>query len=406
MVKLSANLKAAFDRAFPERQIYHRSGGTVRYISISPWQQAILTAGLTALAGWTIFATANFVLAGPGAGGAAGDGRELARYERWVQDLRARESLQRTLLEERGRETEQLEKKQRFLEDLLNEMREEEGQKLSSLEGDGAALMVEATIEEADQRQSRETRFSLANSGVAAARGTTKAIEADMNRLFAQMEDLAAERAERARGILVLTQVAGDRIGGPVEGPMGGPLAAVGSLASAGAESGLPSDKAFVTRLTQARARIAEMKHYERVVRALPLADPVGVAYRYTSPYGIRVDPFTKRPAAHWGVDFAAYRNAPIVAAGPGRVTHAGPRGGYGLMVEIDHGHGFRSRYGHLRAYTVKKGDTISTGDLVGRMGSTGRSTGDHLHYEVWYNDKPYDPMKFLKAGRHVPEDQ
>ena len=102
MAKWSANLKAAFNKAFPERQIYHRSGGTVRYISVSPWQQAIFAAGIAALAGWTIFATGSFVLSGGGSALSGNpDGRELAKYERWVQELRAKDALSRSLLEER-----------------------------------------------------------------------------------------------------------------------------------------------------------------------------------------------------------------------------------------------------------------------------------------------------------------
>ena len=399
MTKLSANLKAAFDRAFPERQIYHRSGGTVRYISVSPWQQAIMAAGVTALAGWTVFATASFVFGGGETTLAGGEGKERARYERWVQDLRARESLQRTLLEERSRETADLEKKQKALEELLNEMREDDGQKLYALEGDGASLMVEASIEEADRRQSREEYLMSGGLNVPAARGTSKAIEQDIYRLFDLMEDHAAERAERARGVLMLTAVGTDNI--LASSNIGGPEVSMGSLTSSASDWSI-SDQDFMTRIFQARARIAEMKYYEKVVDSLPLGEPVSVPYRYTSPYGIRVDPFTKRPSPHMGVDLAAYRNAPIVTTGPGSVSYAGARSGYGLLVEVDHGHGFKSRYGHLRSITVSKGDTIRIGDLVGRMGSTGRSTGDHLHYEVWYNGRPYDPNKFLKAGRHV----
>lgn len=398
MAKWSSNLKATFDRAFPERQIYHRSGGTVRYISVSPWQQAMMAAGATAIAGWTIFATASFVFGGGETTVAGGEGKELAKYERWVQDLRARESLQRTLLEERSKETADLEKKQKALEDLLNEMREDDGQKLSALEGDGADILVEASIEEADRRQSRDGYMITAGLGVQAPRGTPKAIEQDIYRLFDLMEDHAAERAERARGVIMLTAVGTDSM--ITSGGVGGPEVSMGALTSS--SEWAVGDQDFMTRIFQARARIAEMKHYERMVNSLPLGQPVGVAYRYTSPYGIRIDPFTKRPQPHMGVDLAAYRDAPIITTGPGTVTYAGPRSGYGMLVEVDHGHGFKSRYGHLRSITVSKGDKVELGDLVGRMGSTGRSTGDHLHYEVWYNGKPYDPNKFLKAGRHV----
>lgn len=399
MAKWSSNLKAAFDRAFPERQIYHRSGGTVRYISVSPWQQAMMATGVAAVAGWTVFATASFVFSGNSAGVPGGEGKELAKYERWVQDLRARESLQRTLLEERSKETADLEKKQQALEELLNEMREDDGQKLSALEGNGASLLVEASIEEADRRQSRDAYLTTAGFSVPAPRGTAKAIEQDIYRLFNHMEDLAAERAERARGVLMLTNVGTDTL--LASNGVGGPEVSMGTLTSSASEWSF-GDKVFMNRILQARARIAEMKHYEKVIKDLPLGEPVGVPYRYTSPYGVRIDPFTKRPSPHMGTDMAAYRDAPIITTGPGKVSYAGARSGYGLLVEVDHGHGFKSRYAHLRSITVSKGDTVATGDLVGRMGSTGRSTGDHLHYEVWYNGKPYDPMKFLKAGRHV----
>jgi murein DD-endopeptidase MepM/ murein hydrolase activator NlpD len=401
MAKWSSNLKATFDRAFPERQIYHRSGGTVRYISVSPWQQAMMAAGAAAVASWTVFATASFVFSGSAEAGGTGDSKDLAKYERWVQDLRARESLQRTLLEERSKETADLEKKQKALEDLLNEMREDDGQKLSALEGDGASLLVEASIEEADRRQSRDASIMSAGLSAPVARGTPQAIETDIYRLFDLMEDHAAERAERARGVLALTAVGTDNLLSATG--VGGPEVSLGALTSSSEWSILDQD--FMTRIFQARARIAEMKHYEKVVKSLPLGKPVSVAYRYTSPYGVRVDPFTKRPSMHMGVDLAAYRDAPIVSTGPGKISFAGARSGYGLLVEVDHGHGFKSRYGHLRSITVSKGDSVDNGDLVGRMGSTGRSTGDHLHYEVWYNGKPYDPNKFLKAGRHVHKD-
>ena len=98
-----------------------------------------------------------------------------------------------------------------------------------------------------------------------------------------------------------------------------------------------------------------EERRIGKCLASLPLGEPVSVPFRYTSPYGIRIDPFTKRPSPHMGVDMAAYRDAPIVTTGPGKVSYAGARSGYGLLVEVDHGHGFKSRYGHLRSITVSK---------------------------------------------------
>ncbi len=88
----------------------------------------------------------------------------------------------------------------------------------------------------------------------------------------------------------------------------------------------------------------------------------------------------------------------------PGVVVWAGPQGGYGNMVEVDHGMGVRTRYGHLSAVLVRRGAHIGRGDTVGRLGSTGRSTGPHVHYEVWLDNRVRDPAKFLEAGRHVLE--
>ena len=405
MAKWHANLKAAFDRAFPERQIYHRSGGTVRYISISPWQQVICAGGAAAVAGWTIFLTASFALGGATPGIASNpDDRELAKYERWVQELRAKDALSRSLLEERTdafeKETAEWEDRQKALEELFEQLKGEEDLEVSALKGDKAGLLVKASIEEADERQSREPTMINAVFDAEATRVSFKNLKRDQHRILNEAEDLAIKRAEQARSVLQLTSIGSDRIMSTAE--MGGPVVSMANFASTANSGPATEESTFYMRLAQTQARVTEMRYYEQIVKNLPLSDPVGVPYRLTSDYGMRVDPFTKRPGWHNGLDFAAYRNAPIVAAGPGEITYAGARSGYGRLVEVDHGFGFKSRYGHLRSITVKKGDTVEIGDLVGKMGTTGRSTGDHLHFEVWFNGKPYDPMKFLKAGRHV----
>ncbi len=409
MAKWSANLKAAFNKAFPERQIYHRSGGTVRYISVSPWQQAIFAAGVTAIVGWTIFATGSFVLGGSSSALSGNpDGRELAKYERWVQELRAKDALSRSLLEERTdafqKETVEWEERQKSLEDLYKQLKGEDDLETSSLKGDGSALLVEASIEEADSRQSREPVRITAQFETASSRGSVKSLKMNQERILDEAEEIATERTERARGILALTTIGSNRIIASSE--TGGPFISLANATAGRDLTGLSlADATFYNRLAQTQARVAEMIYYEDIVSSLPLGIPVGVPYRLTSNYGVRVDPFNKRPGWHNGIDMAAYHGAPIVAAGPGVVSYAGPRAGYGRLVEIDHGHGFKSRYGHLSGTTVKKGDTVEVGDLVGKMGTTGRSTGDHLHFEVWFNGKPYDPIEFLKAGRHVHEE-
>ena len=133
----------------------------------------------------------------------------------------------------------------------------------------------------------------------------------------------------------------------------------------------------------------------------LPLAVPVHY-YKPTSDFGPRIDPINKRKAFHAGLNFGAPAGTRVHATLPGRVIKAGNKGPYGLVVEIDHGNGFRTRYGHLKSIKVKRGEEIDFHDIIGTVGSSGRSTGPHLHYEVWYDGKVQDPSNFTKSGKYL----
>lgn len=134
---------------------------------------------------------------------------------------------------------------------------------------------------------------------------------------------------------------------------------------------------------------------------ALPFGNPApgrGISSRF----GNRLDPFLGRLALHAGVDFQAETGADVHSTGAGTVSFAGNSGGYGNMVEVDHGQGITTRYGHMSEILVKPGDNVNLGDVLGKAGSTGRSTGPHVHYEVRLNDIPVDPMRFLVAGSEL----
>lgn len=115
-----------------------------------------------------------------------------------------------------------------------------------------------------------------------------------------------------------------------------------------------------------------------------------------SSYYGIRKDPFSGLPATHKGIDFAGKEGSAVIATGAGVVTWAGERYGYGNLVEIDHGHGMKSRYGHNKAVLVTVGEVVTKGMEIAVMGSTGRSTGPHVHYEILKNGKQIDPLKYV----------
>ena len=184
---------------------------------------------------------------------------------------------------------------------------------------------------------------------------------------------------------------------------MGGPAVSFSTLMSG--QFATPEEERFAVRVAQVAARMEEARYFEDLVNNLPLATPIGIPSRVTSPFGMRIDPFRKRPSWHGGIDMGAGWNAPIVAAGPGKVVYAGTKSGYGRVVDVDHGGGFVSRYAHLKRIVAKKGQEVEIGDKLGTMGSTGRSTGPHLHYEVLFHGKQYNPVEFIKAGKHVHED-
>lgn len=139
----------------------------------------------------------------------------------------------------------------------------------------------------------------------------------------------------------------------------------------------------------------------QSAVRSLPIGAPVS-SYSLASHFGARRDPFNGQMAMHSGIDMAAPTGTEIKARAPGKVVFAGRNGVYGNMVEIDHGHGLRTRYGHMSQITVRQGQTVAARDRLGAVGSTGRSTAPHLHYEVLFNGRTLDPRKFVEAKQHV----
>jgi hypothetical protein len=162
-------------------------------------------------------------------------------------------------------------------------------------------------------------------------------------------------------------------------------------------------DAAFNATYLGASAVLGQLSDLSFEMRHIPLTVPVGGAgFDRTSGFGARIDPFTRRYAFHSGIDFAGPYGAQVHATAPGTVIFVGNRGGYGNMVEIDHGLGIHTRYGHLSSITVRVGAKIDKGAAIGRVGSTGRSTGPHVHYEVWYDDVVRNPSNFIEAGRHV----
>lgn len=155
------------------------------------------------------------------------------------------------------------------------------------------------------------------------------------------------------------------------------------------------------SKLQNLENRLSYSESLQTVVKKMPFAVPLH-GYYITSTYGKRRDPMNRRWAMHYGLDFGSTPKAPVYVTAPGTVTFAGWRGNFGKMIEVDHGAGIKTRYAHMSKLDVKVGQEVQFGNKIGLMGSTGRSTGNHLHYEVLFRDKGLDPMQFIKAGRYV----
>ncbi|MBU6525514.1 peptidoglycan DD-metalloendopeptidase family protein [Methylocystis sp. MJC1] len=219
-------------------------------------------------------------------------------------------------------------------------------------------------------------------------------VERDQARRLSGIVRPALEAATRLRQAFDIAGVSVDRYIKPRHKDaalaVGGPFVAAPARAT---------DSLFERDLAAAQSAVATLDGLRRALPTTPLRKPLTGELQLTSTFGYRTDPFFGRPALHSGVDLREDYGAPVKATAAGTVSVAGPQGGYGNLVEIDHGGGMSTRYGHLSAINVFPGQPVGPGAVVGRVGSTGRSTGPHLHYEVRIDGEAVDPSRFLKAA-------
>jgi len=211
------------------------------------------------------------------------------------------------------------------------------------------------------------------------------------------IDDLTIRTNDNISNLERVITVAGLDVSAFVESPsdtetgQGGPFIAI---------SNMPGEE-LKSRLSVLDGRLMHLESLQQTMQRMPFASPL-TAYYITSKYGKRHDPINNRWSMHYGVDLGGTLKTPVYSTAPGKVTYAGRKGKYGRMIEIDHGDGIISRFAHLNKILVKKGQTVEFYEKIGLLGSSGRSTGPHLHYEVVVAKKPMDPMNFIKAGRYV----
>jgi murein DD-endopeptidase MepM/ murein hydrolase activator NlpD len=242
------------------------------------------------------------------------------------------------------------------------------------------------------------TTGSIDDPAAADAMDTMALVESSLDYVaadqVAMIDDVAAAAADRSKRIATVLK----EIGRPL------PRSARNIDAIGGPFEPIPSDadpETFRDGVKLALAQVEQFTALHKTAAGLPLTTPMSKG-SITSRFGVRTDPFRGRPAMHTGIDFRSPTGQPARATAAGKVVSTGYNRGYGYMVEIDHGGGITTRFAHLSKIIAKKGQSVAKGDVVGNTGSTGRSTGPHLHYEIRVNGKAIDPMTFIRAGERL----
>lgn len=379
-IKRFKRLRQSLEALFPERHVYVRSGGEMRGYVLSTNKQLIGAGCVAVGALWMGVCTAAMLINALSVSSTDQQViKQKAYYERLNADRQAR----------LNSAVAQLSATNGSLDELA-----------TSVEKRHAALALlvsdfKGVPGAADALQVAKPRL-LAASPVERIQATRM----DQERLIDAAEGFAKSRAERLRLAMRMAGLdassftgRGVSLGGPlIEAKDPRALAAV-----------LDVDEEFASRIQHAANDMSDMRSLGAAVKKLPFYKPTSNP-ALSSSYGVRFDPFTHRPAFHSGLDFPGAMRTPIMATAPGVVSFTGVRAGYGNTVEIDHGGGFKTRYAHLSSIGVRVGQRVAIGSRVGAMGSTGRSTGPHLHYEVWVNGKAQNPNRFLRAGEYVQQ--
>lgn len=344
-----------FRSLFKPRDIFLHDGKSLRRISVGAGVQIGIAVVAMLLLGWCLFATARIATATNVLD------RDVAQMEQQVEQMQASVAEIRKQAEERAAI---VERRQAFLAAMLSG--EHDAETLASL------LPQEAGQDD--------------NWAARAVAGSFAGAEGMQLMLVDQAHEAARERyRETARHIRRL----GINPARLQRGGQGGPFEAVQPLQSAD------------PRFRQLFMSWRQLDQLEQGTIAIPSLKPVENA-NFTSGFGVRSDPFRGRSAMHAGIDLAGPTGTPIYATADGVVSRSEYAGAYGNLVELNHGQGIQTRYAHLSRLIAKQGQRVSRGDLIGLMGSTGRSTGPHLHYEVRIDGRAVNPIPFMQGNDYL----
>ncbi len=349
----NAGFTAKFRNIFQPRDIFLHDGKSLRRFTIGAGVQMAAVLAAFVLLAWSAFATFRAIAAMNG---------DVAQMERQVAAMQADVAAMRAEAHNRAA---LLERRQAFLAAMLS--------------GDAdAERLAELLPQQADQPTNPAAR--------AAAQPFAEVDGMQVN-LAERAQDATRERYRETARAIRRMGLNPARFHRAAAGGVGGPYEAVETD---------NADPRFRELFTSWR----RLDQLEQGVAAIPSARPLREGVAFTSGFGVRSDPFRGRAAMHAGIDLAGPYGTPIYATADGIVGRAEyNNGGYGNLVEINHGQGIQTRYGHLSRFAARPGQRVSRGDLIGYMGSTGRSTGSHLHYEVRIDGRAVNPIPFMQPS-------
>lgn len=438
--RLAIKIHAVMERYFPERRLFLKSETDTRFIRLRPSTQLFAYMGASVVVAWAIVATAILLMDSIG----SGNFREQAKRDQRTyqerlnamsaeRDIRAEEALaaqqrfnaaltqisnmQSELLasETRRHELETgIDVIQTTLRGTMKDRQSiaqaltilQEQTKEGSAEQVAAAtapasmnFMADALAQTALERDEIRANAQSALNQTASLEHEIKLMREQNDQIFRQIEEAMTISVEPLNKMFKSAGMPTDQIIEQVRrgySGQGGPLTPL-SFSTRGEEPS--ADELRANRLLD---QMDQLNMYRIAAEQAPFASPVHSAVRYTSGYGYRRDPKTGGRRMHNGSDFAGSYGTDIYSTADGVVTHAGWLSGFGKLVKIQHAFGIETRYAHLSNIRVREGQRVSRGDHIGDMGSTGRSTGTHLHYEVRVHGNPVNPMIYIKAARNV----
>ena len=386
---MSVFIKSFFHKNFPARQLLIRQNGEVKHVVLAPWLQvSVLAIIITAIVWMSVSSIRVYMQTHQISHIEQTQLDKQAQWQQKVKQQQQRYALQQEQLAE-------LEQKQALLQGMIESLPASISKDAIKLEGELDSSPInesESEFHEPLEDDKSQNKQADNNATSFEQRYTLLNQQYDTNFTL-----LAAQINQRHDAILEILQDTG------LENALAQHLALAAQTTAQGGPLDILDESKIPNTFLAIADKLLVLNQLENFLTALPNTLPLPAAkYYISSNFGLRKDPMNKRRAFHKGVDLAGWHKTEIFAPADATVRRAGRNGGYGNFIELEHKNGVVTRFGHLNKINVKKGQVVAKHDVIGLMGSTGRSTSTHLHYEVLIDDKHVNPLKITKALSRV----